>query len=44
VKVLVCSMLLNALETWTLSKDDTQKLEAFEMWVRRAVKTTAEIS
>jgi len=39
VKVLVWSVVLYGSETWTLSKEDTRSLEAFEMWIwRRRLK------
>ena len=38
VKSLVRSVTLYAAETWTLSKIDIKKLEAFEMWVWRRME------
>ena len=35
VKTLIWSVVLYASETWTLRKEDIQRLEAFEMWIWR---------
>ena len=35
VKCLVWSVALYAAETWTISKTDTKRIEAFEMWIWR---------
>ena len=35
VKAFVWSVVLHGSETWTLQKEDTRRLEAFEIWIRR---------
>jgi hypothetical protein len=37
VKSLVWSVVLYGAETWTLTKEDTKRLEAFEMWTWRRI-------
>ena len=52
VKVFVWNVVLYGSETWTLQKEDIQRLEAFEMWIWRRVtkvswtehKTNEEVS
>jgi len=41
VKVFVLSVVLYGSETWTLQKEDIQRLEAFEVWIwRRMMKVS----
>ena len=47
VKCLVCSVALYAAETWTISKTDMKRIEAFEMWIWRKMEKiswTANVS
>ena len=37
IKVLIWSVVLHGSETWTLTKEDIKRLEAFEMWVWRRI-------
>ena len=39
VKTLIWSMMLYGAETWTIRKEDIKRLEAFEMWIWRRMKT-----
>ena len=37
VKALIWSGVLYGLETWTMTKEDVNRLEAFEMWIWRRI-------
>ena len=38
VKALIWSVTLYGAETWTMRKEDVNRIEAFEMWIRRRME------
>ena len=38
IKAVVCSVALYCSETWTMRKDEINRLQAFEMWIWRRME------